>query len=359
VQIGFCARLRRAQCGGLEKFKVNERVCKAGASSVFGKQYLGNCLIPFLRERNYMTQKKYKFSGHQTFAFRYGWLEKGVREVAKREDFFSCDDALVALGVGKNMVASIKHWCQATQLVELAKKEQRNTGRYLTPTKVARRLLLDDAWDPFLEDDASLWLIHWLLVSNPDMATTWQLVFSEFHRPDFTKQELVNFLLSIVEKNSLKAKESVLSRDLDCFLHTYVTGVTTKKLATPEEGFSCPLLELGIIQQTLDGEMYRFAIGPKPTLPAAVFAYALYEHFDRSRQGRQTMSIQDCLYSPQSPGQAFKLDENSVVEYVEILEDLTNGAIGLDETSGLKQIYRRQEGDALALLAQHYSEGSV
>ena len=68
------------------------------------------------------------------------------------------------------------------------------------------------------------------------------------------------------------------------------------------------------------------------------------------------MSIQDCLYSPLSPGQAFKLDENSVIEYVEILENMTNGAIGLDETAGLKQIYRRQEGDPWGVLAQHYSE---
>ena len=32
---------------------------------------------------------KYKFSGHQTFAFRYGWLEKGVRGVAACPTLFS------------------------------------------------------------------------------------------------------------------------------------------------------------------------------------------------------------------------------------------------------------------------------
>ena len=41
---------------------------------------------------------KYKFSGHQTFVFRYGWLEKGVRGVNE------CSARLVVLGdaVGRN-----------------------------------------------------------------------------------------------------------------------------------------------------------------------------------------------------------------------------------------------------------------
>lgn len=297
---------------------------------------------------------KYKFSGHQTFAFRYGWLEKGVRGVAEHADIFSREDALVLLGVGKNMVSSIRHWSQIMGLVETDDRREKNTGRYLRPSEMAAKLLLDGGWDPFMEDDGTLWLLHWLLVSNPDTATTWQLVFSDFHRPDFTKRELVSFLVSVAEKQSLKVKESVIARDVDCFLHTYVTGVTGKKLATPEEGFACPFLELGVIQLTPDGELFRFAIGPKPSLPPAIFAYALDQYFEVSRQGRQTMSVQDCLYGPRSPGQAFKLDENSVIEYVEILEDMTKGALGLDETAGLKQIYRRGELKRDRLLDQYY-----
>ena len=62
--------------------------------------------------------KKYKFSGHQTFAFRYGWLEKGVRAAAECPTVFAEEDALVRLGVGKNMVESIRHWCLVTQMLE-------------------------------------------------------------------------------------------------------------------------------------------------------------------------------------------------------------------------------------------------
>jgi hypothetical protein len=80
---------------------------------------------------------KYKFSGHQTFAFRYGWLEKGVRGVAACPTLFSEDDALVRLGVGKNMVDSIRHWCQVTQLLEPDSKDTGNTSRHLRITGIA------------------------------------------------------------------------------------------------------------------------------------------------------------------------------------------------------------------------------
>ena len=130
--------------------------------------------------------KKFKFSGHQTFAFRYGWLEKGVRGMLDRKDLFFRDDALVLLGVGKNMVESIRHWCQVAQLVEPDPSVKKNSARSLQPTKIARRLLLNDDWDPFLEDDSSLWLIHWLIATSPVIGTAWQLLFSRFNGPDFT-----------------------------------------------------------------------------------------------------------------------------------------------------------------------------
>ena len=300
---------------------------------------------------------KYKFSGHQTFVFRYGWLEKGVRGVAECPTIFKEDDALVRLGVGKNMVASIRHWCQMTQLVEPDTGTTRNSGSVLRVSEIGERLLGEKGWDPFMENDATLWMIHWLLVTNPKIGTIWQLLFCKYHRPDFTKRELIDYTVSFVEREGLRAKASVITRDVDCFVRTYVAGETGGKHATPEETFTCPLLELDLMQLTPDGELYRFAVGPKPTLCTAMFAYALRDHFERARAGRNTMTIQECLYGEGSPGQVFKLDENTLIEYVELLEELTGEAVQLDETAGLKQIYRRRTFDPVALLEEHYNGG--
>jgi hypothetical protein len=300
--------------------------------------------------------RAFKFSGHQTFTFRYGWLEKGVRGVEDQSDLFSRDDALVTLGVGKNMVDSIRHWCHVAQLVERNPGAGRNAARNLQPTAIARKLLLNGAWDPFLEDDASLWLIHWLIATNPLIGTSWQLLFSKYNRPDFTRRELAKYVHDFVFKEGLKAGDSVITRDIDCLIRTYVAGGGSKKQSVAEETFACPLLQLNLIQPSPDGELYRFAIGPKPSLPAPIYAYALHEHFMRREERVETMSIQECLYGEGSPGQVFKLDENSLIEYVEIIEDTMGGSFVLDETAGLKQIYRKKPFDPVAVLQEYYAE---
>jgi len=308
-----------------------------------------------------MAAMKYRFSGHQTFAFRYGWLEKGVKGVAASPGIFSAEDAIVQLGVGKNMVESIRHWCLATQLLVEKPNPADPKSRLIQPSPLAKKLLSKGGWDPFLENDASLWLVHWLLVSNPHFGTSWHLAFGHFHRPDFSKRELIEFVKSFAEKQSIRVGESSVVRDIDCLLRTYLPVRNGTRAVVAEETFDCPLQELGLIQASPDGEFFRFAIGPKPSLPAAVFVFALDDYFTATKSERNTMSVQECLYGitngPQSPGQAFKLDENSLVEYVEAVEDMTEGALVLDETAGLKQIYRRKPLDAMRMLETFYRGG--
>lgn len=80
-------------------------------------------------------------------------------------------------------------------------------------------------------------------------------------------------------------------------------------------------------------------IGPKPTLSAHVFGYALLQFLLPHASTRRAIAVDDCLYFPGSPGQVFKLDENSLVGYLEELEVLTAGRIRLQESAGLRQIY--------------------
>lgn len=52
---------------------------------------------------------KYKISGHEKFSLRYTWLPKAIIALEKDSKIFSkFDDAIILMGVGKNMVQSIK-----------------------------------------------------------------------------------------------------------------------------------------------------------------------------------------------------------------------------------------------------------
>ncbi len=65
-----------------------------------------------------VEQKRSVFGSHEKFVFRQGWLKKGADLVVQDPAIFTRNDALVSLGVGKNMVRSIRHWCLATGVLE-------------------------------------------------------------------------------------------------------------------------------------------------------------------------------------------------------------------------------------------------
>lgn len=292
---------------------------------------------------------RYGFAGHETFPFRYGWLKKAVDGIRSDPRLFAREDAIVTLGVGKNMVESIRHWGLASRVLE------EGDGSRLGVSTLGKWLLED--WDPYLEDPASLWLIHWLLATYPIRAATWWLAFSRYTRPDFSKRQLQVYLAEFAARHSLRVKESTLSRDVDCFVRTYLPSRLGDK-GVLEESFDCPLVELGLLQPLLDGESYQFVIGPKPTLPPAIVGFALMQYWEREPRHRETITIGECLYGDGSPGQVFKLDENSLTEYAEALHALTGGRLQLDETAGLRQIYRQATMEAADLLHDYYARRS-
>jgi hypothetical protein len=119
------------------------------------------------------------FGGHEKFAFRYGWLKKGVDAAKKDPMIFSHELALVELGVGKNMVRSIRHWCLSTNLLE--ETDGGGRTRSLNPTLLAERFVMERGWDPYLEDIGSYWLIHWELISNKTRALVWHILFAQYY----------------------------------------------------------------------------------------------------------------------------------------------------------------------------------
>src|SRR3954471_7215384 len=133
---------------------------------------------------------QHSFSGHETFPFRYPWLKKGYDAALEDGNVFLREDAITTLGVGKNMVRSIRHWCLAAGVLA----ESRDGGGVLRATDLGALLLADDGLDPYLEDPATLWLLHWQIASNRARATTWFWTFSHFNELEFTREALTSAL---------------------------------------------------------------------------------------------------------------------------------------------------------------------
>lgn len=302
------------------------------------------------------------FGGHEKFVFRYGWLKKGIDAIKDDPLVFTNEESLTTLGVGKNMVRSIRHWCLATGLAEETKET--SLPRPLKPTKLAKKLIAEkSSWDPYFEDIGSLWLLHWQLTNNLTRGYIWNLVFSAYLEPEFNKKQMQFFLEKQIEQSGIKTTTGTIEREVECCLRTYVPSIRNIKPGViSEENLDCPLAEIDIVRYVVDDNVYRFNIGAKPTLPVGIFGYALLQYLPSVITSRRTISIDECVYRHGSPGQVFKLDENSVVEYLENLEEATGGKLRLQETAGLRQVYLHDslandfEGQALDMLKGHYEQ---
>ena len=205
------------------------------------------------------------FARHETFHPRFGWLKKGFDRASADSAIFLREDAPVRLGVGKNMVRSIRYWCAAFKLL---KDDQ--------PTEFGQQLLGQEGWDPYLEDPASLWLLHWKLLERPCQATAWDFTFNDFRSLEFTMEDLFYQLCDYRDREAPRIAESSLRKDVSCLLRMYVQQST--KATASEDSLDCPFTELGLIHTAGDSRHYSFRVGEKRNLPAEVTVYAcLYQ----------------------------------------------------------------------------------
>lgn len=292
-----------------------------------------------------MKHSKPKFSGHQTFVVRYGWIEKGFRFV-KAGLSFSSEDAIVELGVGKNMVDSIRYWGEMTGMIEES-----------VPSDFAIKLLDEKTgWDPYLEDNNSYWLLHWNLNTNPGFMHAGNILFSHLRKPEFNKRDVADAALRLLDLHDKRSPaQSTLNKDIDCYLRLYA-GTRRRGSKQKEELIGSPLQELNLIQVINDGDLYCFNVGMKINLAAEIIGFALWDYM--RNLNKIAITINEALYREYSPGQIFMLDENSLVDAVEQLGDDPKWSkhFGFSESAGVALIHCTLT-DGFELLESYYRQG--
>jgi hypothetical protein len=290
------------------------------------------------------------FARHETFHPRFGWLKKGFDAVVRNPEIFGREDAHIQLGVGKNMGLSIRYWCMAFKLIEVG--DPNGHRGFSTPSELGLRLLGEGGWDQYLEDIASLWLLHWNLLKSPCMATAWRFIFDEFRKADFTRDDLLLELTAYRDKLASRVQDSSLEKDVTCLLRMYVEQ--PQKKAITEETLDCPFVELGLIRQAGDAQHYAFRIGAKANLPAAIIVAAALEFVASNDVRQHTVSLASLTYGPGSPGLAFKLTESAICQAIEDIS-LKPGGVMLSDTAGLVQMSFHEEPLRLAKrILNHY-----
>lgn len=285
--------------------------------------------LTYFSNFNYQ-QSKPIFARHETFHVRYNWLKKGVENCKINQKIFYDEDSPVLLGVGKNMVSSIKYWCTAFKLIY----EKDNA---FFPTDFALTLFDSYFGDEYLQDKVSLWLLHWEFLKRPCFATTWDFFFNHFNKNIFSVNDLLEELKKYLIDNfpSHKVSESSLKKDVLCLLRMYCSEDNI--VGNIEETINSPFTELFLINQYEEKGLYIINFGKKPGLSSELilavcldFAYSINKH-------SKSISISRLLNEKGSPGLIFKLTESALYEAIEDITYKYNN-IKLSDSSGLVQL---------------------
>lgn len=285
---------------------------------------------------------KYTFSGHDSFQCRQLWLKKGYDYVQEGKNF-NDEDAVVQLGVGKNMVSSIRFWLKAFNIID--NKD--------IPTVFGKRLFDDETgYDPFLEDEASLWLLHYQLVKN-GFASIYSIIFNEFRKEKlfFNKETFVNYVKRIGESNpDLNFNENTVAKDFIVFANLYKSDPESKDV---EDSFSGILSEIELLKTTGKGKDEQFFIenSERDNLPETIVLYSI---LDNPNYGN-SISLNSLEFDLNSPGSIFALNRSSLMNKIsDIVDDFKD--ITFTDQAGIKEFQFKKIVDAYTILDQYYGK---
>lgn len=214
-----------------------------------------------------------KFSGHDTFHCRQQWLLKGIELIDnhKLNGFSNLEEAILNLGVGKNMVQSIHYWLRAFDLIDEDKKL----------TEIAHLIFSNkNGFDRYLEDEGTLWLLQYLICKS-EYASIYKLIFADYIKErisnEFDENQIKKFIKSKVEKD---ISDNTLSSDFKVFIQSYYSS--QKTLKSLEDDYNSPLIELNLlstVNRNDDVITYKLNKDNRPNFPIEIFGYCLMFQF--------------------------------------------------------------------------------
>ena len=294
-----------------------------------------------------------QFSGHETFALRAGWPKKAFDAAADDPKVFGSKGAIARFGVGKNMVRSIRHWAYATGVLQEA-------GRGVVEAGPLGRQLLDPdtGLDPYLEDAAAPWVLHWWLCREPAPATLWHFVFGVW-TGTVLEDEILKAALEtwLDRRGETLPADSTLKRDRQTLVNCYLAPRGSRD--DLDDRLGSPLTDLGFITRDASGTPV-LQRGAAHGLPPWVFAHAVLNFWHRRAPGRDTLAFSDVVHADASPGRVFGLGEEAAFALVDRLERSGDHPFSFRDSAGIRQLFRVRHGFTAAdALAAHYEHSLV
>lgn len=292
-----------------------------------------------------MSYSRYVFSGHESFPCKTLWLKKGY-DFIKAEKDFNSPEAVVELGVGKNMVAAIRYWYKAFGLNSDDEK-----------IKWIPNFLFNDqdGKDRFMEDLGTLWLLHFLLVYS-NIASLYNLFFVDFQkeRRRFDRNQIVTF----VKRKMGEANQdhlfnvNTVKKDVGVLLQNYCLPRNPQS----NEDYSTLLMDLDLLRQKEKKEeneengkdkSFYFNIEGKKKVTPEVFLFAVLMY---KPDGDNTIPF-DLL---QDIGLVFCMNDLEVIDMLRLLSERYSDSLTYSDVAGIRQLQITQPMDSKQIIERYY-----
>lgn len=288
-----------------------------------------------------------RFSGHETFVCKQLWTKKGFDFINEGYKF-SDPDAIVKLGVGKNMVLSIRFWMKALGLIDENE----------LPTDIAKKILHDDGYDPYLEDIGTIWLFHYFLVAN-EFASIYSLVFNDFVKVnnEFSKVSLLNYIKRIsTDSSGNDYNEHTVNTDINVFLRNYLLPGSESKITSLEDEYASLFLDLDLIKhykredsQEKIKDYYFIERKEQKSLPKEIFLYAVLANL----QTGNSISLNELVSGHNSVGSIFQLNREGVYQKIEeLLSEIDY--LKYTQTAGVPVLSFTRKPSIIDVLSSYY-----
>lgn len=278
---------------------------------------------------------KVKMKRHESFSIREGWLSKGLLAIKKDNKVFSSAEATDILGIGTNMVKSLKYWLYATNLI----KDYKNS---IELTELGKLVI---EFDPYMEDEFTWWMIHINMLLNQEDFYVGNIFFNKCVSKNFSKEDVFNIVSETLNSKKLDFNEKILVDEINTIIKTYVVDNSDD---TPENNFNCPLADLELLKRISKDNYERL----KPNyrnLHYLVVYFLILNLLD----GREYISIDEIIKINNSPVKLLNLDKNLLNDY---LDDMRrNNLITINRTAGLNMIYISNSLNIEEIFSKYFS----
>ena len=300
----------------------------------------------------------FRFGGHQSFALRTAWLPKAAQAIEAGDDVFTDPlRGVVRLGLGKNMVEALRTWVEAYGVAD------RKTGSWKL-SAFGRAVFGAGGHDRFLEDEQTLWLLHWNISTLSENAFfAWELLVNRWSERFFTTSEVMTAFAREAERTGRPLSSVSARQHLDVWLHTYLPTRGGKG----EEGIDSPLASLGLIVRAGDREavlgrrepVYSFDLDPKATITDALFRYCLHDWWSKAYEFEETVSLSDIAFGRGAPGRVFRMPESEVLARITRLAEAPGATIDLLESANQYMVRSTKHPSPRQLLDRLFEQPQI